>query len=556
MKKIALLLSIAVIITAQTGVFANELSSSFQNAEPTTASKIAATAIPIEKPAETPDSEFQENAVSETAEPEITPTPIPTPAPYFIAMKNESVFASIEENGEIVYKAMLTKNGALSKPSIKDGVTYLPFRYIFENVLGYEGLEEMTSFADIENNLKGKQFTYHMGEPFEIAYRETDDSDVVILTTDSHSDKYNFTYDIIGDNGIKQYNTVPAITRDAVSGSTLMAIRYFSSKGLCHVEWDSMTKTVLLSESEAHAKTKSKSLYKNNDNYVTYSDVIEYNGNPVSLSNLINDAAYAVSRIGDYCLFLNKDKKLCYINLKDRNVYIVNIENHKDIQIQQFSIYNGELYGIAVKEDGYTGEIFNAIISYDGNNLIAANYRKITSDSERAREFSARNIGNDVYLYYTDKNSNMSLKMVNISNGKSQFVLLNKGKMENTDSFSIGKHHIAYYNSKDKTFNCAEFDGYNATMPYAYENSNTDLNTIKFILTDYSAITDVFYYIVTSNSDSLDAVKKITFSSDDPKLIINGSKFAHMAVINNKLYAKTNDNSVSLLDEPQSDLLQ
>lgn len=544
-KKLIPLLLFAVFIASSFRIFADEVTSDSLSEEQAANPQITATA--------NPDDGTEEKAASELEETENTPMPEPTltpvSTPYFIAMKNESVFANVEENGGISYKAMRTKNGALAKPSIKDGVTYLPFRYIFENVLGYEGLEEMPSFVNIENKLKGKQFTYHMGEPFEVAYRETDDSDVIILTTDTLSDKYKFTYEIIGDNGIKQYKTVPAITRDSISGSTLMAIRYFSSKDLCYVEWDGMTKTVLLSESETHAKANSKALYENNDNYITYSDVIEYNGNPVSLSSLINDTAYAVSRIGDYCLFLNKDKKLCYTDLKNRNVNIINIENHKDIQIQQFSIYNGEIYGIAVKEDGYTGEIFNATISFNGKNLVATNYRKITADSERAREFIARNIGNDVYLYYTDKNSNMSLKMANASNGETQFVLLNKEKMENTDGFSIGKHHIAYYNSKDKTFNCAEFDGYKATMPYAYENA--DLKAIKFILTDYSAISDTFYYIATSNSDGTDTVKKITFSSEDPELIMNGNKFAHMAVINNKLYAKTNDNSVSLLDEPQ-----
>ena len=52
-------------------------------------------------------------------------------------MKNESEFAYIEKNDKIEYLPMIASNAVAVAPQIYDGITYLPFRYVFEEILGF-----------------------------------------------------------------------------------------------------------------------------------------------------------------------------------------------------------------------------------------------------------------------------------------------------------------------------------------------------------------------------------------------------------------------------------
>ena len=134
-KVISIILSLLIsTIIASFSACADENNVSFTD-EKSSESIVEETIIPTEA--------TEENATEENA-PEVEVTPLPTAESivaqeedFFWCMKNESEFAYIEKNDKIEYLPMIASNAVAVAPQIYDGITYLPFRYVFEEILGF-----------------------------------------------------------------------------------------------------------------------------------------------------------------------------------------------------------------------------------------------------------------------------------------------------------------------------------------------------------------------------------------------------------------------------------
>lgn len=169
-KVISIILSLLIsTIIASFSVCADENNVSFTD-EKSSESIVEETIIPTE--------------ATEENETEVEVTPLPTAEPvvaqeedFFWCMKNESEFAYIEKNDKIEYLPMIASNAVAVAPQIYDGITYLPFRYVFEEILGFsdvtgkketldnkEYMWSNTSSFNISFNVNGITMTIAAGE--------------------------------------------------------------------------------------------------------------------------------------------------------------------------------------------------------------------------------------------------------------------------------------------------------------------------------------------------------------------------------------------------------
>ena len=533
-KVISIILSLLIsTIIASFSACADENNVSFTD-EKSSESIVEETIIPTEA---TEENATEENATEENA-PEVEVTPLPTAESivaqeedFFWCMKNESEFAYIEKNDKIEYLPMIASNAVAVAPQIYDGITYLPFRYVFEEILGF------SDATGKKETLDNKEYMWSNTSSFNISFNvngitRTITAGEIIDYNDSEFDALK-----VSDSGVSYF-----------------PLRYFEKEKLCSLSWDNNTSSIIISSTKEYGEKYFSKINsrKFTNNYITYSDAVLNDDNEntvISLSGKVNEKVHSASNNYNLTFYSDANQKVHYIDMSDDNNLSHNLDvydvdgNKVDVKIDKMTVYQNMLYGLAIGEENeVSGYLFSANLSteiFEDDNGVytykikADNFRKIT-ESNGIMMFDIEKNIRSLNIYYVDSNAEYTLYKLNLQTGEVQTIDVDGSPLKNIDYFSIGKNSIAYNDWEKGTVKIASFDGNNISNVIDSEN----VEKIRFI--SYDDINDCFYY-VTIVPDIQNEIKKISLSNTVPETLYCADKIRSLSVFEGSIYAKVND---------------
>lgn len=465
----------------------------------------------------------------------------------FLCMQNENSKALINNSNDKLEVTTLGYNDKDEngneifipvKPVIKEGVTYLPLRYVCE----YFGLEDKKNKPDAVNNfewkdgsvtieIQGKTATLHQDEKVE-------------------NEEY---VQLFNEEG-RVY--VPLRTLTEILNIELKWDE--SNKNICMYNGNIGDKFLENIKEDGTANLKQEGIFSEeyssvqeykNANSMNYSDIFEdYDGNKKCLTNILNDGNtyYSLSKNGNDLYFADQNGIAYKVNAK----YIPFVkpqkiefeQENKNMYIDQLIYKDNGLYGIAVDTEGeYEGKIFKSGANGSGfgykhginiNNRTEYRHNNFNMFVYGDNFYLADNEANGIYKYDTTKDKLEQLVSEGVIDDQISFMVL---KSVSNDSY------IIVYSDGD--------NGYLHRIEYSISNKgivgeeviNNNIRVLS-INTDF----ENNIYCLCENTEGQRAVQQCTF--DDimsTQLLDNWSneRLIKLSVFNSEVYVTIDGNS-------------
>ena len=549
-KIISLIIGISILAACGAGVLADEAP-----AEQTTETTVSATTEPE---AQT-EATIQPAEPAATAEPvqEATPTPAPTAAPtamptpaqkinpFFCAMQNGSTFAYVDDGENIKYVPMVASTNVSQIPDVVEGRTYLPFRYIFDELFGFKDKAQNQNeplAAELNNN----EYTYGFSgadKVFTIKY------------------KYNNNEVTLSNGEIKSVtdprdgNTQDMIVLNVKDGASYLPLVYFAAEGLCSIDYDGETKNIYIADSKEAIKKYSAVINnrKYTNNFITQADTVQNNDSIISISKETGGWYRGASGNFNLTVFQDVDNKLQYMDLSNgisRELVIKDESGNRiDLLADRAVIYGNRIFGLKVSEDRRrAGQIFEATLDVDSityiqntYNIFARNYKtKINNDviMYNLQEEINDNKEKVPVIYYVDVDQNYKLRRLDVNSGTVTDVTVNGAPVTNADYFAIGGGYIVYNDFAERKIKAVNIDG-SGNLQTLVDLGDVD---IQFIIFDGK---ESFYYIQTSvEPNEIKEIKLNQNSFSQPDTIFSADRIRNISAYDGSVYANVNNNFV------------
>ena len=510
MKRIfSFIICLGIVTSCTAGVFADEVQTATTAPAEQTATETAATAAP------------EAETVAETLEPAAEPTPAPTPTPsptatpepapkmnpFFCAMKNGSTFAYVDDGDTVKYVPMVASTNTSQIPDIVNDRTYLPFRYIFEELFGFnDKSKNQTEPLAIE--LNNNEYTYGFaGEDkvFTIKYKYNNQVRTLVNGEEkSVTDPRN---------GVTE-NMIVLNVRD---GASYLPLVYFAAERLCNVGYNANTKYIYIADNDETIKTYSEKIdaWKYTNNFITQSDTVLKGSDVISVSKETGGWYRGASSNFNLAVFQNEDNKLQFLDLSNGISGPLVIDGDTSMLIDRAVIYGNRIFGLRVSEDNRrVGQLFEATldvnsITYAQNtyNVVAKDYNvKVNNNVVMYNLQEEMNKNNEKVpiIYYVDVDEGYKLKRMEMDTRSVSEVAVNGEPIKNADYFAVGGGYIVYNDFAERKIKAVKTDGSGDIQTLA-ELGDMD---IQFIIFDGK---DSFCYIQTGTEPN--EIKKITLTN-------------------------------------------
>lgn len=493
----------------------------------------------------TPDADATATPVP-TAEPTESPTPEPTPEAkeFFYCMHDGSQFAYIMEDEKPKLVPMIASNNVAVAPKIEDGITYLPFRYVFEEMLGFTDVTkyDITMQDDKQTQTNGKEYGAELEEK-EYQWHNRDDDGKLEIRYMLNGEEKTLVQDEWNTDIIEQVFKELMVVDDV----SYVPLRFFSRENVCFLDWDDDSRSIFMAGTKEYGDKcfeEVKKVLTCNNNFITYSDAVYSDGSVISLADKTQSAVYSASSNCGLAFYSDENMDVCCYDLEN-NTSISPLEVRggdgnviDNLKVDRLTVCGDMIYGIKIgEENNYTGNLFSARLKVDVNEdqssdskytLHAGDYRELTSDNE-AVMFS---IGNNNFIYYVDAKDNYTMKRIDINRTDERTVVVTEdgNPLSNVDYYDIGNESIAYNDFRNGQIKTAAFDGQTVGEPTVAEN----VKSVRFIR--YDDVNDCYYYITTLEGES-NKLKRVKLSSEQPETLYEAEDIYNMSVFGGSVYA-------------------
>ena len=448
-------------------------------------------------------------------------------------MHNGSQFAYVDNGGVINFVPMIASNATAVSPKIYyDGITYLPFRYLFEETLGFADVTDVKD-APGEREYNWKQ-TNIMTLTFKVNGVEK------VLRSDKQIEYNGKLIDSL------------KVTDEGVS---YVPLRYFEQENLCSLYWDADTESIVMSStSEYGQECLSKVLgQKLTNNFISYSDAVfsETDDAVVSLSDKAGEKVYSASNNFNLSIYTDENRKIHWMDLKPGSNGVTHKmevlgENGEPVNIyaDKLTLYEDMLYGVNVTEDNYiSGKLFSAKLGVKVNkldnglytyNIYAGDFKTLAqTDGVIMLDIEAEEP--EVSIYYIDAGDGYSMKKMNVNTKETETVTIDGEPMKNVDYFAVGDESIVYNDFFSKQIKCGVLNDACVSGVSVVEA----LETVQYI--NYDRDNNRFFY-VAAPSDALNRIQCVSFGETgiDSREVFSSEKIRNLCVIDGTVYAKVN----------------